>query len=385
MRLTKEQRKQLYPSILKEFLSDSKITLMDLSKKHNVSYSSLYKFASENNIKIERRSERHLRGDEKVIKAVIEEYASDKTITANYLSEKYSISVPTITRWLKRNGIKPRRAKKIDDESFKKAAELYKEKHNIIQVSKEIGIGKHSLSKYFKDNNLLSKKVVVQNNICYNEDFFAQLNTEEKAYWFGFIYADGCIRYKPEENSGQLTIEISKNDVNMLKKFKDSIESNINIKYRQRKLKSGNISDTCSITISSVKMCKDLIKFGCVPNKTYNGQIKKELFSKNVSFKIAFLRGYLDGDGYISKDKNVYSLSYVIHNYKVMNFVLRSIIEVSNVIPTIRYETNDNFQGAYRLRITNKVDFFKFLDVIYKDPSIYMERKYKKYLLKKAV
>lgn len=128
-------------------------------------------------------------------------------------------------------------------------------------------------------------------------------------------------------------------------------------------------------------MCKDLIMYGCIPNKTYDGYIKKNLFSDNIELKIAFLRGYLDGDGYISKNKkSVSSLSYVIHNYKVMNYVLKAIISVSGIVPTVRYEYDELGHGAYRLRITNRKDFFAFLDVLYKNPTIYMKRKYDRYL-----
>ena len=34
----------------------------------------------------------------------------------------------------------------------------------------------------------------------YNKDYFEKINTSEKAYWLGFLYADGCITrfYKGE-------------------------------------------------------------------------------------------------------------------------------------------------------------------------------------------
>ena len=34
----------------------------------------------------------------------------------------------------------------------------------------------------------------------YNHDFFENINTEEKAYWLGFIYADGSISSQPLKN-----------------------------------------------------------------------------------------------------------------------------------------------------------------------------------------
>jgi len=47
----------------------------------------------------------------------------------------------------------------------------------------------------------------------FNEKFFNKIDTEEKAYWLGFIMADGYTRLNKKNNPAQTSIEISKKDI----------------------------------------------------------------------------------------------------------------------------------------------------------------------------
>lgn len=61
----------------------------------------------------------------------------------------------------------------------------------------------------------------------YNKDYFEKINTSEKAYWLGFLYADGCITrfYKGEVlKSMSLEITLKDADCEHLIKFKNALE-----------------------------------------------------------------------------------------------------------------------------------------------------------------
>ena len=51
--------------------------------------------------------------------------------------------------------------------------------------------------------------------INFNRNFFSKINTQEKAYWLGFMYADGC--NQPEFTRASIQLAIS--DIDHLKKF----------------------------------------------------------------------------------------------------------------------------------------------------------------------
>lgn len=134
----------------------------------------------------------------------------------------------------------------------------------------------------------------------YNKNFFEKINNEKKAYWLGFLYADGCInRYFRNERLKAMSLEIGlcKKDEDHLNNFLSDIESNVPIKYKSNKL-NDNIYESCKVVVCNTKICRDLISLGCIPQKS--------LILKFPSYNIVpkelmwhFIRGYFDGDGNI--------------------------------------------------------------------------------------
>lgn len=117
----------------------------------------------------------------------------------------------------------------------------------------------------------------------FNENYFEEINTEDKAYFLGFIVADGCISDKTN------AIRIIQKDTYILEKFKIYIEFNGDIFVRKDKKIS-------YITISSSKTKKDLEKLGIHSNKTM--VVKYPNIPENLQNH--FMRGVFDGDGCIS-------------------------------------------------------------------------------------
>ncbi|SHJ83986.1 hypothetical protein SAMN02745163_02673 [Clostridium cavendishii DSM 21758] len=129
------------------------------------------------------------------------------------------------------------------------------------------------MSKYIQDNS-----------------YFEKIDTERKAYWLGFLYADGCVFEKGEKNK-KIIIQLHPDDKNVLEEFLKDINSNRPICVD----KKGYIF----IGISSTKMANDLINLGCIPRKSLVLKFPNEdMIPKNLINH--FVRGYMDGDGCIS-------------------------------------------------------------------------------------
>lgn len=219
-----------------------------------------------------------------------------------------------------------------------------------------------------KDNYKTNKK--------YNfiVDYFKNIDSREKAYWLGFLYADGnvFIRKPNEEHTKGGTVEFSlkKDDEYVLYNFRADIKGNMPIKYRDIKL-NDKIFPACRMNIGSIEMCNDLINQGCVPNKSLVLE-----FPKNISFELYshFIRGYIDGDGsVIFKIYGKYPTFFVtlLGTYNFLN-------ECKNIFKLNGIESHDikpEMSNAYRLGIYNKDNLTKLYNYLYKDANRFLDRK----------
>jgi intein/homing endonuclease len=209
------------------------------------------------------------------------------------------------------------------------------------------------------------------NKIDFNESFFETIDSEEKAYWLGFIAADGCILIvnKNSNPSYRLSIGLSEKDLNHLEKFKKSIELNHKLYKRENKY---NYKDQLSIKISyhirihSKKMFNDLLDKGITPRKSLT--LKPPL---NVPEDLIrhWIRGYFDGDGSVGIRKNIDTLSIQLSGTKeVLEFILKES-EIDWKI-RLRDRSKAHFIGGSHSKA------LKFLSLIYLNSNIYLDRKF---------
>jgi len=121
------------------------------------------------------------------------------------------------------------------------------------------------------------------------EDFFEKINSEEKAYWLGFMFADGNVCQKGK--SFRVKIGLNFNDKEHLEKLSKLI-------YGQNKVKTyknGKYEDISEIVFTSKKMGEDLISHGCVIRKSSLVRMPK-LEDRFMRF---FILGFFDGDGHV--------------------------------------------------------------------------------------
>lgn len=223
----------------------------------------------------------------------------------------------------------------------------------------------------------INKLGLKKSKYYYNENFFEIIDTEEKAYWLGFIYADGYIA-KSGLYGNEFGIELQKNDYNHLQKFNKSIKGNIEVKYRKRVCNLNNKEyETCFIRLYSKNIVNDLIKNGVIENKSLSIELPK--IDDNLMKH--FIRGYFDGDGCITKNSHKNGKKYIKCDFTCGSelFVnqLRQYLNNNNIKSYISKEDNKPF----RLIIGGMKNCDIFLNYIYEDCNIYLDRKYKKKLL----
>lgn len=214
-------------------------------------------------------------------------------------------------------------------------------------------------------------------------DFFNVIDTEEKAYWLGFIFADGYISYSEKNmKKGQLAttyctgIKLQWSDREHLKKFNKSISGNYKV-FKETSHPDGfrqKITEAAKILVYSQQMYNDLNKY-FDRDKTYTTKfpdIQDDLMRH-------FIRGYFDGDGCLSLiDEKVYVK--FLGASKEFHEGLKNVLYKNNFIFTSSSKINSYETEMYYISINRNLEKIKFLDWIYQDCNIYLDRKYEKYL-----
>jgi len=114
-------------------------------------------------------------------------------------------------------------------------------------------------------------------------DYFHTIDSDEKAYWLGFIAADGTVDDRPRRYS--LTIDLQPRDLHWLQRLRDTIAPGSTITQHGER--------SFSFTIGSKELVTDIVRLGIKPRKSYNLTWP----AVPEQFAIAFLLGYFDGDG----------------------------------------------------------------------------------------
>jgi hypothetical protein len=144
------------------------------------------------------------------------------------------------------------------------------------------------IKEYNKNIDRKQKNYVKRKKYFYDEEFFENINNEEKAYFLGFVFADGSVVYDKKKFRYQLTLKLHTKDNHILESFIKSVNGEMKVwKHRQREISE--------VHFSGKKITNDLIKLGATPRKTFT------LCYPNIDKNLErhFLRGYFDGDGCI--------------------------------------------------------------------------------------
>lgn len=202
-----------------------------------------------------------------------------------------------------------------------------------------------------------------------NETYFDEIDTEEKAYWLGFLMADGCVR------DGRMTLLLSSRDADHIHKFAAAIKTDYPIQQR-RSFSMGAWRDATFIEVHRAEFVAGLMKHGVVPRKSHDG---KPCLLERSELQRHYWRGMFDGDGSISKAAypNRNWVGYQANfcgNEAIVNAFAEFIRSRSSHPCTVRPVGNQfsfQFSGVGALQ--------KSLAVLYADASVYLDRKYQIY------
>lgn len=223
----------------------------------------------------------------------------------------------------------------------------------------------YNLLKYLNIDYTSKKYKRSQAKYSLNTNYFEIIDTEEKAYFLGFIVADGYI----SRNGYSLVISLNSIDKDILIKFLNSIGSNMNVKDFIKENKYAH----SKVSVNSKEFISHLINKNIYSNKslTMNSSVFNYVPD---NLKRHFLRGYFDGDGNLCYGKKYSSgTKYSIQIIGTKEFLLDTYNKCCKTNNTLyKYKTCN----MYCWKITKKSLVDDFLYYIYNDCNVYLDRKY---------
>ncbi|WP_291576490.1 terminase gpP N-terminus-related DNA-binding protein [Clostridium sp. UBA4548] len=279
-------------------------------------------------------------------------------LSAIAISKIIGANEATIRTWLRREQIDIRDGgyynKKYPDEIINQIKKMYESGINTPNIDKILDLRRGAASELLRSIRYTLKHRGPKSMIEY-EDYFDVIDTEAKAYFLGWIMADGNISVYNKQYS--LKIHIALKDKEIINKFLKAINST-----NKTKVKEGAHS-SYYVSLTSIHMCKMLISHGVLPQKSgkeiYPGGIPEHL-NKH------FIRGVFDGDGITDI---VGKRSGFVGSKNMLTSILQKLNK--SEIKIIQNKKSNNiyyFLGGKK--------FSKYLfEFLYKDSTIWLERK----------
>ena len=235
-------------------------------------------------------------------------------------------------------------------------------KYTGADLAKEYPISLTAINGLLRRNGYKAKsQSELQRKYNIDEAFFDVINTEEKAYFLGLLYADGC----NATNRNSVILSLKEDDKEILEKLNSLLQS-------KKPLGHTNSGQT-TLLISNKHISQRLIELGCHRAKTYSlvfpseEQVPKQLIRH-------FVRGYFDGDGWVGKK----SIS-VVSTLDFCNSLAEILKDLFNINCYIRARHPERNNTIRMLELNNK-SARTFLNWIYKDSNIHLQRKYERYV-----
>jgi len=251
----------------------------------------------------------------------------------------------------------------LSGKSMSEIAKIAQDTKGLMSIRKKL----HELGVSTKiDYSRYSNRVGSNRIFSLNETVFDEINSSEKAYWLGFLYADGY----NNEKKHRIEITLQPSDFSHLELFRQFLKTEIKVRTY---ITNGYTKATFGVT--SKVLSKSLASQGCVKAKSHC----RTYPNIPTEFNKDFIRGYFDGNGSFSFTciKNeAWQLNFT-GNYDFI-ITLKNILEKESRVNSTKLNTRKD-KPSVSAHYSGKWVCKKILDYMYENATVYLQRKYDKY------
>ena len=257
----------------------------------------------------------------------------------------------------------------IPCEEHDKIIELYNSGLSQAKIGHIYNVGHYIIGDILRKHNIKGRDHSHKGRkYTINEEYFDIIDSPNKAYILGLLYADGC-NYPPLNH---VKLELQEADKEILDKINKEINSSKPLFFNPLNDKNINWQNTYRIDITNKHISERLNELGLVQNKSLILMPPIWLDNELIPH---FIRGYMDGDGCISEQ-----FIEIAATKDMCLYMQKYCVDTLNINATIRNTYNKPESNTKLLFINGKRQMKIFLDNIYQDAEMYIQRKYDKYL-----
>lgn len=296
----------------------------------------------------------------------------EKDLSTRDIIQLTGLSVNTILKKRRSFGIeKFRPSYETRKEVREEIVNLYSKGFSSKEIKEKLGVGFTKIFKALKKENIKSRLPNDASYLTHNtkQDFFETIDSEDKAYILGFIYADGYISRK----DNRLQIGLAIKDLNLLEAIRDKISPSSKIFFDEK-------TKSCRLLVNGKKLREDLEAVGAHQNKTLTLKFPTYEIVPQEFFH-HFIRGYFDGDGGVclSFSKDGYpNIKYSFCGNKEFILMLDSFLK-SKVIGNRTFTQKQNCKTCFEITCGSGFGFREMYRYLYHEASIFLNRKKEKF------
>lgn len=342
----------------------------EIENKYKVSYSYFRRWCCNQGIKSNKNYTTR-KWTEEEIESFKKDWEDD-VLTIKELESKYNRSCNSLHEKAKSLRIKRiTNMKKIVDKDIKYICNSYKNGINSRILAEQYKVSQSSILQILKDNDVKIRDSSHQSRkYKINDNYFDVIDNEHKAYWFGFLMADG---YNFEERNA-IVLTLKQEDEYMVKNFLNDIGSDKDVSYVYNKQ-----FDSYSVKayVNSKHMSQTLSKLGVIQNKSFNCVYIDNIIPKELERH--FIRGLFDGDGCFSFTMGGVNKDKAHGTFSIANGSKEFLEDVYNIIGINDMHIYKN-NSIYTLSTCKYDNINTLFNYLYNDATIYLTRKHNKFI-----
>jgi hypothetical protein len=233
----------------------------------------------------------------------------------------------------------------------------YQAGESMAALGKVFGVPASTIQRRLRREGVQIHKGTYYSKHTANYAYFHIIDTEEKAYWLGFIAADGCVS---TDQGYFLHIALQCSDEEHLKQFLGALKATHPIQHYPK---------YPHITIGSKELIQDLGQWGITPRKTYTltwPQLPGHLIRH-------YIRGFVDGDGCWSTGPSFSVFGLAMFMQQIQKVLMHECGLKKTAVQSSHVE--DTTKPFARLAYRGRLQVCRIADYLYEDATIWLPRK----------